>query len=114
LILFGKLLIEHKYRIRFTKPVLANEFIQFYNIFNSRKLNNKIELGLNLPKIKIKKSTSSEYILDKSSRENALDNVMEGQKQMEAYYQKVKNNKWFILKIFAVLFVFALIFILIM
>ena len=70
-----KLLMEHKYRIRFTKPVLANEFIQFYNIFNSRKLNNKIELGLNLPKIKIKKSTSSEYILDKSSRENALDNV---------------------------------------
>lgn len=46
--------------------------------------------------------------------QNALDNVLEGQKQMEKYYEKVKNNKWFILKIFAVLFAFALIFILIM
>ena len=70
-----KLLMEHRYRIRFTKPVLANEFLQFYHIINAKKLNNKIELGLNLPKIKIKKSTSSEYILDKSSRESVLDNV---------------------------------------
>ena len=45
--------------------------------------------------------------------QDALDNLTEGQKQMEKYYEKVKNNKWFILKIFAVLFVFAMIFILI-
>ena len=45
--------------------------------------------------------------------QDALDNLNEGQRQMEKYYEKVKNNKWFILKIFAVLFVFAMIFILI-
>ena len=45
--------------------------------------------------------------------QDALDNLTEGQKQMEKYYEKVKNNKWFILKIFAVLFVFAMVFILI-
>lgn len=43
----------------------------------------------------------------------ALNNMKAGQSQMEKYAEKVKNNKWFILKIFAVLFVFALIFILI-
>ena len=33
-----KLILEKKYRIRFTKPVLANEFIQFYKIMNSKKI----------------------------------------------------------------------------
>ncbi|EAY22994.1 hypothetical protein TVAG_182300 [Trichomonas vaginalis G3] len=50
--------------------------------------------------------------IDENTME-ALNNMKEGQSQMEKYAEKVKNNKWFILKIFAVLFVFALIFILI-
>ena len=44
----------------------------------------------------------------------ALDNFTSGQKQLEQYFDKVKNNKWLILKIFAILIVFALVFILIM
>jgi len=44
----------------------------------------------------------------------ALESFKEGEKNIEEFYNKVKNNKWLILKIFAVLLVFALIFILIM
>ena len=78
-----KLLVNKKYRIRFTSPVLADEFIQFYNIINEKKINNqKIELGLKLPlirnkldKSKNKQSISSEHILEYNSRENFLIKV---------------------------------------
>ena len=44
----------------------------------------------------------------------ALDNFLEGQKQLEEYYKKIMNNKWLILKIFGILMVFILIFVLVM
>ena len=68
-----KLLMGKKYRIRFTRPLLANEFIQFYNIFNEKKTYKKIEPGL-LPKLKFNKS--SDIILEKNSREKSLSNVI--------------------------------------
>ena len=71
-----RLLMPQKYRIRFTKPVLANEFIQFYNIINEKRLKNRINLGLNLPTIKFKKSTSSEYVLENGRRDKVLNNVI--------------------------------------
>ena len=71
-----KLLTQNKYRIRFTRPLHANEFIQYYNILFTKKINNKIEMGLKLPKLKFKKATSSEYIVDKNNRENVLNNVI--------------------------------------
>ena len=71
-----RLLMPQKYRIRFTKPVLANEFIQFYNIINEKRLKNRINLGLNLPTIKFKKSKSSEYVLENGRRDKVLNNVI--------------------------------------
>lgn len=71
-----KLLLEKKYRIRFTKPVLANEFIQFYKIMNSKKIDSRIEMGLKLPNIKFRKNISSEFVLEKNRKENVLNNVI--------------------------------------
>ena len=45
--------------------------------------------------------------------EEAVDNMKRGEEALLQYYQKVKGNKWLMLKIFAVLIVFALIFILV-
>ena len=70
-----KLLMKNKYRIRFTRPLHANEFIQYYNIINYKNTNNTIEVGLRLPKMKFKKSISS-GIIDKNNRENSLDKVI--------------------------------------
>ena len=71
-----KLILEKKYRIRFTKPVLANEFIQFYKIMNSKKIDSRIEMGLKLPNIKFRKNISSEFVLEKNRKENVLNNVI--------------------------------------
>lgn len=43
----------------------------------------------------------------------ALENMKKGELEMNKYWQRTKNDKWFILKVFAVLFAFACIFILI-
>ena len=69
-----KLIMGKKYRIRFQRPVLANEFIQFYNIFNEKKPNKSIELGLKLPRLYFNKS--SDYVLEKNRREKSLRNVI--------------------------------------
>ncbi|KAH0795745.1 SNARE domain containing protein [Histomonas meleagridis] len=45
--------------------------------------------------------------------EEALSNIREGQNQLVKYYEKIKGNKCLMLKIFAVLIVFSLVFILI-
>ena len=70
-----KLLMKNKYRIRFTRPLYANEFIQYYNVIYTKKLNNSIELGLRLPRIKVRKSISSELI-EKNNKETVLNNVI--------------------------------------
>lgn len=75
-----KLLMQNKYRIRFTRPLHANEFIQYYNIIFSKKLNNRVEIGLRLPKLKFKK-LSSDVAIDKNSRENVLNNVIKQNKK---------------------------------
>lgn len=45
--------------------------------------------------------------------ESILENFESGKRELEKYYEKVKSNKWLLMKIGAVLFVFLLIFILI-
>ena len=70
-----KLLMKNKYRIRFTRPLHANEFIQYYNIINSKNAYNTIETGLRLPKIKLKNSISS-GLIEKNNRENSLIKVI--------------------------------------
>lgn len=50
--------------------------------------------------------------IDESTLE-ALNNMKAGESELTKYRDKVMKNKWFILKIFVVLFIFALIFILI-
>ena len=94
-----KLLANKKFRIRFTSPILAEEFIQFYNIINEKKNNNKAELKL--PKIKnnfnnnnkIKQSTSSENIVDYNSRENILNKViMNNTRESSISFRTVKSG----------------------
>ena len=43
----------------------------------------------------------------------ALENMKKGELEMLKYKEKVMNNKWFILKVFVIMFIFACIFILI-
>ena len=45
--------------------------------------------------------------------ETVLENFESGKRELEKYYEKVKSNKWLLMKIGAVLFVFILVFILI-
>ena len=50
--------------------------------------------------------------IDENANE-ASNNLMSGAKQIERFYEKTKQNRWLIMKIAAILIVFALIFILI-
>ena len=86
-----KLLRNKKYRIRFTRPIYANEFFQYYNIIQSKEIDNKIEIGLRLPKIRLKKSISSKYI-EKNSVENSLRNVIKQNHKDSYITEKTVNS----------------------
>ena len=86
-----KFLMRNKYRIRFTRPLYANEFIQYYNIINTKRLDNRIEMGLRLPKIKYKKSISSE-LMEKNNRENVLNNVIKQNKKDRLISDRTMNS----------------------
>lgn len=69
-----KNILKGKYKIRFNKPLLANEFIQFYNITNDK---NRNYYEVKFPKIKKKfRSISSDYIIEKNKKENFLNKVI--------------------------------------
>lgn len=77
--------LKGKYKIKFKWPLLANEFIQFYNINNNKKYkyyqkDNDISNNdkLILPKIKQNKfrSISSDYIIEHNKIENIIKKVI--------------------------------------
>ena len=69
-----KNILKGKYKIRFNKPLLANEFVQFYNITNDK---NRNYYEVKFPKIKKKfRSISSDYIIEKNKKENFLNKVI--------------------------------------
>ena len=100
-----------KYKIKFSKPLLANEFIQFYNINNNKKYkyyNNKGTFnGKRLPIIKINKnkSISSDNIIERNKKENLMNKViLNNSKDMiiteklvssgiNIFHQSLTNNK---------------------
>ena len=86
-----KLLKNNKYRIRFTRPIYANEFMQYYNILQVKEVKNKIEMGLRLPKIRLKKSISYRLI-EKNSIENALKNVIKQNNKDSFITEKTVNS----------------------
>ena len=77
-----KTILKGKYKIKFNKPILANEFMQFYNLNNDKKikLNNNISKfnELKLPKIKKNKfrSISSDYIMERNKKDNLINEVI--------------------------------------
>ena len=77
-----KNILKGKYKIKFNKPILANEFMQFYNLNNDKKfkLNNNISKfnELKLPKIKKKKfrSISSDFIMERNKKDNLISEVI--------------------------------------
>ena len=76
-----KNLIKGKFKIKFNKPILANEFMQFYNINNMRKFqynNNNQPKEIKLPPIKKNnlRSVSSDYILERNRKENFINKVI--------------------------------------
>ena len=69
-----KNILKGKYKIMFNKPLLANEFIQFYNITNEK---DRKYYEVELPKIKKKfRSISSDYIIEKNKKENFIKKVI--------------------------------------
>lgn len=103
--------IKGKYRIKFNKPLLANEFIQFYNITNDKKsrlCNCKETLNTRkLPKIKFNKyrSISSDYIVERNKKENLINKVISNNSKdmtiteksvssgINIYHQSLSNHK---------------------
>ena len=77
-----KSILKGKYKIKFDKPLLLNEFIQFYNLNNNKKfkLNNNINKlnEVKLPKIKKNKfrSISSDYIIERNRKDNIINKVI--------------------------------------
>ena len=78
-----KNIIKGKYKIKFNKPLIANEFTQFYNINNNKKYKYYENYSDNpnssrLPKIKKNKfrSISSDYIIERNKKENIINKVI--------------------------------------
>ena len=72
-----KNIIKGKYKIKFNKNLLANEFTQFYNINNDKKYKYCNSDSSRLPKIKKKyRSISSDYIIERNKKENSINKVI--------------------------------------
>lgn len=100
--------IKGVYRIKFNKPILAKEFIQFYNIINDKKIkiNNSTD-NLKLPKIKKNKlkSISMDDILERNKKEYYINRVITTNSRnmlitektvssgVNIYHDSIKNNK---------------------
>ena len=104
-----KNVIKGKYKIQFNKPLLANEFIQFYNINNDKKYkNNDINnITIKLPKIKKGKfrSVSTDNIVERNKKENIIKKVIRSNTKdmcisdksvssgINLYHSSLMNNK---------------------
>ena len=72
-----KNIIKGKYKIKFNKNLLANEFTQFYNINNEKKYKYYNSKSIKLPNIKKNfRSISSDYIIERNKKENIINKVI--------------------------------------
>ncbi len=78
--------IKGKYKIKFNKPLLAKEFIQYYNLINDKRYtsNNDTSSSRNkkskkLPKIKrmVIRSISSYGIVERNKQENLINKIIQ-------------------------------------
>ena len=83
-----KYILKGKYKIQFNKPLLANEFIQFYNIANDKKYNE-----LKLPKIRKKfRSISSDYIIERNKKEYFINKVIQSNSRDTSITEKSMSS----------------------
>ena len=103
-----KKIIKGEYKIKFNKPLLAQEFIQFYNITKDKKIKiNSSASNLKLPKLNKNKyhSISTGDLMERNQKEYYLNRVITNntkdmfitQKTVESgmniYHDSINNNR---------------------